>query len=308
MENLKPSKSLFGDIIGAIILVAICFLFIWMMISPFFISHSTGDNNDSESYEWVDPPNKYDLLDDSVTTLENDLNRLKSKAAYSKSNLLPAVGYNFNGFFGVSAYTDTARKNKQTFIGLLDFGLNQNRFDFRNSSKYYFKDGVSHLQVPQLTKIGKHNYKISYTDKKVDYRYDPGRNVILIPLHSDGGILTGKILSLMVVLVASFIFMFGLVLIIKFLIRISRNQVFEAINIRRLFWISICCFASVLIRYVVSGVLYLIYAKKLSAEVIYAKKISGGDISLFLLGVLFIALYVAFKKGFKLKQENDLTI
>ncbi|RBQ02955.1 DUF2975 domain-containing protein [Pedobacter miscanthi] len=308
MENLKRSKSLFGDIIGALVLVAICSLFIWMMLSTVVTGRSTGSNNDYESYELADPPSKYDLLDDSIIKLENNLNRLKSKTANIKSNLLPAVGFKYSGFLGVSSYTDTARKNKQTFIELSDFGLNQNSFDYRNSSKYYFKDGISHLQVPQLTEIGKHTYKISYTDKKVDYRYDPGSNVVLIPMLSDVGILTAKIFSVAVALVTCFIFMFGLLLILKFLIGISRNKIFEAINIRRLFWISMCCFTSVLLPYIVSGVLYLIYAKTLSDEVIYTKKLSGSDISLVMLGVLFIALYVAFKRGFKLKEENDLTI
>lgn len=265
-----------------------------------------SDDSTSQSYE-LPEQTKYDILDDSLNKLEQASKQLKYTIQRKKSNLMSVGGMSGPGI-GIFEYTDTTSGNKKPFLVCVDFGLEQSQLDYYKDFKYYFENGKSYLRVPIITKINKQNYKISYNDKVVTFRYDTQENQILIPIQSNIGFVTASIVCYFLGGLGAFIIIFGALLIMKFLFSISRNKVFDLINIRRLFWVAICCFATVILPYLVSLILYIIYFKTLSIGTTFTKALSKGDIQLSLLGVLFIALYIAFKKGHQLKRELDLTI
>jgi len=299
-------KPLFGDILVAVVVGGGIILVFWFLyFSRSGIIKSEDVFNDS--YEITGPPLKFELLDDSVRILESNLNQMKRKAESSRTNLIHGSGMQMGGV-GVYNYTDSTMQNSQKFIVLADFGLNQNSFDYENGSSYYYSDGKSYLRIPVLKKIKNHQYKLFYKDKLVKYRYDYKSNQILIPLLSNIQLVIVNIVCYFIVGIMLFIRVFGSLLLLKFLVGISRNKIFEEINIRRLFWVSMCCFIIVAIPHFLSFLIYLFYFKTLSDGVIYTKTFSSNDFYFTLVGVLFLAIYIAFKKGYNLKKENDLTI
>jgi|GEM_PF-3002888 len=277
----NKSKSLIGDIIIAVFIGCILTLAFWFFFIAKTDVHSfSSSGSDEGSYERVGKTLKFDLLDDSIMMLENNLNQLKMNAEVHRTNLISSNGMHGNGL-GISTYSDSARKSHQKFLVLTDFGLNQNRYDFQNGSSYYYKDGISYLRTPILNKIRARHFRVNYEDKVVKYRYDTKANKVLIPLSNGTQLILAKIFCYTIVGIMLFIYVFGFLLVLKFLIGISQNKIFEEINIRRLFWIAICCFAIVLLPYCVSFIIYLFYMKTLSDGAIYTKAISSNDFYFF---------------------------
>lgn len=311
---MPKQKTLLGDISVVIIIMMLLGVAVWTMVNQLKSSSSilsttyidTAYSIDDE-YEMPDIADKYAALNDSLNKVESEARTLKYEIARQKTNLNDSGGFTVASF-GVHSYTDSIFKNKATFIVLADFGLNMKPYYYGNNLDFFYKNGKSYLRTSKIIKRKNKYNKLVYTDSVVNYRYDLNKNSILIPIKNKLSIVILKGLCYSLGAVTIFIILFGLLLILKFLLSISKNKMFEEINIRRLFWVAICCFATTIIPYLVSLIIYLIYYRTLSHGVAYTKAFSGNEILLTLFGILFFGLYIAFKKGMKIKQENDLTI
>jgi len=307
MKKKIYSSTIRVEVLGAMILVSFFLLLVWIFFSKAKFSASFFKEDSSEGYEILKSKSKYDILDDSLAKLQLLTNTLKNKIERSKTNLSSSEGLTVPGF-GVHDYIDSTFKNKGTFMILPYFGLNIKPSFYENGVDYYYENGKSYLRTSKIIKRKGQYAKLIYIYRNVNYRYDFSGNKIIIPLKNRFEVIIAKSLCYLIGIVSFYIILFGFLLLIRFLISISRNKIFEDINIRRLIWMSICCFSTILIPYFISLVIYLLYYKTLSDGTVYTKTFSGYEILLAILGILFFGLYIAFKKGMKIKQENDLTI
>ncbi|KLT65563.1 hypothetical protein AB669_10845 [Pedobacter sp. BMA] len=273
------------------------------------LSYKTGvqaSNDDWASYEMPSERADFDLMQDSIIHLQNQVNYIKRKKEIQQANLLSSGGQGVESF-GIYEYQDSTQAAKTTYLTTKDWGfiIGSDHFD---ATIYHSKGGKSFIRYPIITKISKHHFKYRYEDREVGFKYDLREKQILLPLQKPYQKLIANTFLWIIVIISFFVMLFGIVLFIRFLIAVSLNRIFEEYNILRLLLISLSCFLTVLFPYLVALVLYVVYNKELSVGLVFLKKFSSTDFSLIVAGIFFAVLYRAFKKGKALKEENELTV
>ena len=73
-------------------------------------------------------------------------------------------------------------------------------------------------------------------------------------------------------------------------------------------WCGIILCIGIAIPYLLNGVFYLIYFRDLYPEVTFTHSFFQSDYKILIVGIIYWVLFLAFRKGNKLQQENDLTV
>jgi hypothetical protein len=217
-----------------------------------------------------------------------------------KNNLRPAGFPASVGFFGFVKtfrtwygwHTDNKSHLESGYhIWLPSYTLDD-RFEF------YYKDGKNYLK------------EINGNSKEIQVAYLKDFNSsVLVPV-SKGFFTAGRNFTFILMAVIGFALLYIFIALpINVLLNISRGKVFTQINLRDLHIIAYTSLGFFIVQMITPYIVSLFFLKKIPAELTISFSAlfdSNWEIGLF--GIVTLAIARAFFKGYKLQQEQDLTI
>jgi len=151
--------------------------------------------------------------------------------------------------------------------------------------------------------------KVSFVDKKVDYKYLYANKSMLIPLKSGLIEICATIIVYAIAFLQFALIIFIIFLFFRFLVFIARNNAFEEENILRIKYISIALFILAVNSYFINGVIYLIFISQYSSDgIVITYSFWDSDYETMISAIVCYLLYTAFKHGMILQKEQELTI
>ena len=273
----------------------------------------------------------YTLQQTNFTQINDQIKQAKQhldSLNFKKSELINE-GYSYSGWsfdnLGVGNLHKTGMIFPDTtaYLSLGSVGVNINEEVGNSFLFYYEKNGQGYLSRTKLIGdfkettevfqngklISQSGNKVKFLDKKVNYRYSFKDKSMLIPLKSrfTEVVATASVYVFMFCQFALFIIIIGL--FFKFLMFIARNNAFEEGNIQRLKYISICFFVLAVNKWIIYGIIYLIFISNYTSEGVKMNySFWDGDYLIMILSIISFLIYTAFKRGMALQQEQDLTI
>lgn len=190
----------------------------------------------------------------------------------------------------------------------------------------WYTDNKSRLE------IGNYIYLPSYTlDDRFVYVYNDGKNylvadngnskeiqvayladfnkAVLVPVSKGSFTLGRNFTYIVMALIALALLYIFIALPINVLLRIARGKVFTQINLRELHMIAYIALGLFVVQMILPYIVRFFFLKKIPAELTVSFSglfNSTWEIGLF--GIVMLAIARAFAKGYKLQQEQDLTI
>lgn len=260
----------------------------------------------------------FDSLQFALRTINNEEQKTRTKITefengsyISMSIAMQGIGIISDRIFDPQnkALADSIDGSKK-YILLSYWGFSNNEHSLY--SKYIIHTVHDSAYIAKIIK-DQHSNKYFYSNfYPVNYSYISGQNSnrkgIIIPIKNN----FVKTIMYITVYFSGLLalLMIGSVVInsIIVMLNISRNKIFIDINLYRLRWMSIACFVLVLFPYLISLIFYLIYFKELYPDVSFTHSFWDGDYKWCFAGAIYLLLFLAFRKGYKLQQEQDLTI
>lgn len=183
----------------------------------------------------------------------------------------------------------------------------------RNPTIYYVKNGQSYLRkgICKLKKVHKDKFS-EFTCREVDvpvpFRYDKEEHHMLVPVTETTLKIVRPLFAVLGLVLFLFYFSFMLVSFFKMILDIYRGSPFSEMNLIRLRNLMLGCFLPPVVGFLLNLLLRLIFYRYFTPDIRLSPESWKNFTDLFVLGIIFAALYVAFKKGKQLKEEHDLTI
>jgi hypothetical protein len=237
------------------------------------------------------PYYQYKIVNDSLETI--------AKIEKDRNTLHPMFLTLNIGFWGVTKtnsywydwYGDKkSHMDEGHFILLPNYKLD-NRYDFKYRDHKYFFSG----KKGNLTEI-----KVAYL---------PASSTVLVPVSENFYKIASVVLLVVLMLWGIFAFFVAIILPINLLVNISKGKVFTKRNIRSLYLLAYTTFAYIIIQLVAPYIVCLFFLKKIPSELsISFSAIFNDEVSDLIIGIILLAIASAFAKGYKLQQEQDLTI
>ncbi|MBK8088212.1 MAG: DUF2975 domain-containing protein [Chitinophagaceae bacterium] len=196
----------------------------------------------------------------------------------------------------------------------LSYYLTLREFELERDVKFFIEGNqykLMYVAWDTLSKKGEPLRRLgTYKSLTIPIRYSAKEREIYIPITKTQYFVASVTMSIaaFLLLVLSLFVMFGYP--IQFLVRISKGKAFTEKNINGLKAITVLMFVYLifsillpfLIRFIFSKFIHPLF-KPLSVYQLLSDKI----VILFVLTIVF-AIYLAFKKGYKLQQEQELTV
>lgn len=315
MKKIRISDKAINYIVG--LLLALFVVFIWSL----FQVSTDRDNRLSSYYTTALPP-----IDPQVSdSLPNYVyKKLKKEVKYSRNlkngQLMEGSSYWFTGYAvqkrcdtcsGANHHWDEA-DIKDNLIRLNWWRLDTGSYD--KPIVYYVKNGQSILRktICELAKeqIYKNNldYNCIEKDVPVPFRYDHTTQSIMVPVTEA----TMKIFNPVFTIFALGGSLICLYLVFtafaKILMDIRDGEPFSSGNVKRFKWLTIFCFAVPIVLFLLNLLMWLVFHDYFTADIKLSSEAWFIFWKPFVLGLIFAALYSAFKRGKQLKEEQDLTI
>lgn len=236
------------------------------------------------------PYYRYSEIRDSLDKIE-DITK-------SRNTLQPAqsIGFGFIGFTRTTSYwydwfgDHKSHLDSNFYVSIPNYQLHPSyRFIYRDH-KYYLNKKYS-----DTTEIG--------------IGYLPARKTLLVPVSEHKfKILSGFSWFLLLVIGFAGIYVY-IILPIVVLINISAGNVFTKKNIRKLYILAYTSLGFVLIQLLMPYVIGILFMKKIPGVfVISFYDVFMNQGLMLLVGTILLAIASAFAKGYKLQQDQDLTI
>lgn len=290
----------------AVIIVA----FLFLLKNNFFIHHYSLPDLHYGNLIEVDSKPAMGDLNNLLITQEKKLDSLKAIKSYQVSGFAFLSG-SFNNFIGIRKSEDHSKKPSQNnYLQLSAIGLKVNSNpESENYLQYFVSNGQSYFSKVKYVQAEGAYQKRYFFNKKVNFRYSSYDNSILLPLKSRFWInLIGPIIILIFILLGS-AYLYIVINFFIFLIDISRNVIFDIINIKRLRNIVICSFTLSLIPLIIHYLIYMFFILNYGSEgIVLTYDFWKYDFYVLIFSIILFLFYSAFKSGLELKQENDLTI
>jgi hypothetical protein len=273
----------------------------------------------------------FTLQETSFTEINAEINAAKQKLEnlnYKKDDLI-GDDVSFSGWAFDNIGLGKLKKkgmyfsDSVTYLQLGNIGVNINEEIGSSFLFYYEKDGQGYLSRTKLIGNNKETTetynngklinstgnKVIFINKKVNYKYSYRNKSMLVSLTSK---FTEVIATIGIYLLGFCQFALSITIFaffLRFLMFIARNNAFEKGNIQRLKWMSIGFFILAVHKYVIYGIIYLIFISSYSSEgVVMNYSFWDNDYLVMSFAILCYLIYSAFKQGMILKQEQDLTI
>ena len=315
MKTIIPSQKTIN--IGVMVLLLLFFGLIYFM----FLSKPTsitGVATNSSSYD-ID---KLPAIDEEVPgTLPYDIYKKKTDSIRYRRQLLNETYGSSTSFVAIGALRasktdflygkDTSGKKSIKLIKLHWWTLDT--ASRLTPTRYFVKDDKAYLRKTncQLVKSnanGHSVYKCKETDVQVPFRYNTSNKSIMILANDQ----TFDILYYGILIAGAAIFVFLTYFLvggfIQFLMEIARGTPFSDSNVKRLKRMAFILFAIPVSLFLLNLFAYLIFHSYFTSDVRMSSEIWGTLWKPAILGVIFTALYIAFRQGRKLKEEQDLTV
>jgi len=275
--------------------------------------------------------NYYTLQQTKFTLINGEINRAKQKldSLNFKKNSLVNDNYSFMGWafgdIGIGKFKKSGMyfSDTLTYLQLGILGVNINE-EIGNSFLFYHeKNGQAYLSRTKFLGnhkettevydggklIGSKGNKVIFIDKKVNYRYSYRDKSMFIHLKSKFLEIVATIGIYLFQFIQFALFIIIFVLFFRLLMFIARNNAFEEGNIQRLKYMSISFFVLAVNKWIVYGIIYLIFISFYSSDgVIINYSFWENDYQMMILAILCYLIYNAFKRGMELQQEQELTI
>lgn len=315
MKKIRISTKAVSYIVGA------CFV-LFAVLMYMMVQVDTSGNYPSSSYDIKELPPIDPVVSDSLPHFEyrrlqkdvEDLRKMKEGmlTSWGSSAWFTGVRVNkrcdtclsMNGFFKSEGL-------KEYLIMLRWWELDTGTHD--EPRVYFVKNGQSLLRKTSCKLLGtddqQHSrYDCSQVDVPVSFRYDKKEAGIMIPV-SKQVLDVFKPVFMIFVWGATMVYLYYMITaFLQVLMDIRNGDPFSVGNVKRLKFLTVFCFAAPTILFLLNLLMRVVFYRyftediKLSAEAwqIFWKP--------FALGLIFAALYSAFKRGKQLKEEQDLTI
>ncbi|MEO7531883.1 MAG: DUF2975 domain-containing protein [Sediminibacterium sp.] len=295
---IKRFKPTTGFIVVCLVVLSLLMIGIIMYRLEFTMigegSHTDiAELTKSEKLTHIDslPYYQYKEITDS---LKNIADNEKEK------NTLYPMGLNINtGFIGVLQTfrywygwygDDKSHHEIGYYISLQHYSLNQH-------FAFYFKDGKNYL------------YKWNGPTKEIQVAYLPKYETVLYPVSKQFYNVSRIVLYLVMIFISLALLYIFLALPINVLLNISRGKVFTLINLRDLHIIYYAAFSVFLVQMIMPYIVNLFFLQQIPAELsISFSKLFTSNWEMGLFGIITLVITRAFAKGYKLQQEQDLTI
>jgi len=249
----------------------------------------------------------YKRLSDSINTIKELRNGYgEERSRFLEVGVESAV---YNDTCGTKWYFDKAWLNdryKSNYIVLYGWKLNVSSNDFESidSGVFHVEKGKSYIRK---LLVDDRAHLVAEKDVSVKFRYDKKVRALLIPI----GKVTKKVLEVAIIVAAvlvGIVFLYLVAGFIKFLVDISKGLFFTDRNLMRLKLIAFSLLIFPVAVFILNLTMRLIFWSYFTADVKLNESIWQDSWKPIGLGLIFLALYRAFKQGKKLKEEQELTI
>lgn len=240
------------------------------------------------------PHYQYQLVMDSlqhITDTEKEKNKINPLGVLAALSVSTFVGYmpafrQWYGWYG----DNKSHMELDHFLVFSGYSLEEGVALFYSNGKNYLrkKDG-------------------STTESNVGYL--PDLKSILFPI-SDSTYTFGIVVMVVLLSIVGFTLLYAwLALPINVLVNISRGKMFVHSNIRDLFLIAFTLLGYALLQAIMPFITFLILKKSLpDGFYISLQDQLSANWKIGVIGIIVLIIAFAFKKGYKLQQEQDLTI
>lgn len=236
------------------------------------------------------PYYQYKIVRDSIDKVE-EMNK-------SRNTLSPdyRIGAGFLGLMQTSSYYYDYYGNGQSHLNPNYFMAIPN-YALTPPYRYAYQDGKNYL-------VKKRNDSTA-----IDVAYLTRTQTVLIPIEKSSYDVMRKVFGAIMIIAIGVAIYIYIVLPIIVLINISSGNVFTRGNIRKLKILAYTTLGCVLLQLLMPYLVGLIFIKKIpDAFVISFSDVFTNQLNLLLFGTILLAIASAFAKGYKLQQDQDLTI
>lgn len=180
-------------------------------------------------------------------------------------------------------------------------------------TKFYINNGTYNLACVKWKDVRGNNGLVRtghYENKPIQVRYAEDSKMILIPVSQKIYLFFSIFLTIFPFIMIFFLTYFFVGLPAQILYNISKNRAFTEYNIKNLNIITVSCLVYGLLNILMPYFFRLIFINKIPPEFTmqpFINTVINNISTLFIALALFI-ITKAFKRGYKLQQEQDLTI
>lgn len=246
---------------------------------------------------------QYKRIEDSLL-YQNQL-RLRNNETFGNSFSNRLIG--FTELIDNKTEVWDTKNNKQYFLSLAGFELEE-------EVKFFIEKNTYNLVYLQWDTVGRKGENIerigSYKRVAIPVRYSNADKKIFIPISANQFTAGYVVLLVLSVLMIAFILFVIFGYPIQFLIRVSKGQAFTEANVSGLRVTALLIFISFIVSVTFPFLIRLVFSSfihPLFKPLKFWPQLYDHLPSLFL-AVLVFAIYLAFKKGYKLQQEQELTV
>jgi hypothetical protein len=194
------------------------------------------------------------------------------------------------------------------------FYLGLNGYDKDYQTKFFIQNGIFNLAYVKWDSVRKRSFDSTktghYEQKQIRVRYNENDKRILIPVTKNQYKFLNSALDILT-LIWGFIFVYFFIgLPVQILINISKGNAFNVKNIIRLKTMAYIMFAYALLSTLAPFTLHLIF-RKIIPDDFQQKSFSRiliSNLYLFFIAIVIFIIRKAFNRGYKLQQEQDLTV
>lgn len=288
--------------------IIVAFIFYVMNNMKIYPMHETSsisypDGCDTTFCGMVWPPG----IDDSLPHYQYKRIEDSLKAIYDKQVIVNEgrfmSGSSF-GMFGVQTTKGSPYESDKWYISLYGYHLKD------PSSDFFINNGTYNLAVVKwLTRTGDHREGI-YERKQIPVRFNKSKDTILIPMSRAQYNVLSPIVSLLPLLLIGIFFYFLVGLPAVVLINISKGKAFSEKNIAMLNTSTMAMLVYTLVAIFIPYIIRLAFQSRIPGDftqVSFADAIFD-NLGNIIVCIAFFLITKAFKRGYKLQEDQDLTI
>ncbi len=200
------------------------------------------------------------------------------------------------------------RENKQDYF----FALNNYNLDYE--SKFYLRNGTSNLLYTKYDSVVKRKYDSTkvghYESKQIPIRYNTEEKKILIPISKRLYKMLEWVITILIYVIQFLSTYIFLGLPFQILFNISRGRAFQISNIKMFKTMAFVLFAYTVWQMISPYLLHFLFRHKIPSDFTLDdfKYALLSNLNMLLLSVGLFVIAKAFKQGYKLQQEQDLTV